>query len=298
MISEKDVEFYHQQGYLVIEDVLPPDDLAALRTQVEAWVEASRTLTRNDDFYDLEDAHSAEFPKVRRFTFPDRRSDAFRNLVDHPAVMQALTRLWNCGVRFAKSKLNLKIAGGGAAVEWHQDWAFYPHTNDNLAAVGFMIDDMTPENGAMMVIPGSHKGPVYSHHANGVFCGAIDVTEQKIDTASAVQLTGRAGAVTIHHVRLLHASAPNRSAKPRRFLLHQYAAADAWPLLGSKNYDEFRAGLVSGTEVEAPRMEALPVRLPYPSAPSQGSIYENQRALNHRFFEDEPPAKAADIKPA
>ena len=33
-------------------------------------------------------------------------------------------------------------AGFGAAVEWHQDWAFYPHTNDDLAAVGVMMDDL------------------------------------------------------------------------------------------------------------------------------------------------------------
>ncbi len=298
MIDEKDVDFYNENGYLVVGDVLPVDDLDRLRAQIDAWVEASRSIERNDDFFDLEDAHSPESPKVRRFTFPDRRSDAFRKLVDRPLVMQILTRLWGCGVRFAKSKLNMKIAGSGAAVEWHQDWAFYPHTNDNLAAVGFMIDDMTPENGAMMVVPGSHTGPVYSHHANGVFCGAIDVTEQAINTSSAVQLTGRAGSITIHHVRMLHASAPNRSTKPRRFLLHQYSAADAWPLLGVKNYDEFKSGLVCGEEVDAPRMESLPVRLPFPSAPSQGSIYENQRAISHRFFDDDTSPDAARAKTA
>lgn len=293
VISDKDVDFYNRHGYLLIGNVLSPGDLASLRAQVDAWVEASRAIDHNDDFYDLEDTHSASAPRVRRFTFPDRRSGVFRKLVDHPVVMLALERLWGCGVRFAKSKLNMKTAGGGAAVEWHQDWAFYPHTNDCVAAVGFMIDDMTPENGAMMVIPGSHRGPVYSHHANGVFCGAIDVLEQKLDVSAAVHITGPAGTVTIHHARTLHASAPNHSAMPRRFLLHQYAAADAWPLLGIRDYDVFRAGLVSGREVETPRMESLPVRLPYPGAPTRGSIYEYQRALGHRFFDEKSPPETA-----
>ena len=48
--------------------------------------------------------------------------------------------LWG-SVRFDTGKLNMKSAGYGAPVEWHQDWAFYPHTNDDLAAVGIMIDD-------------------------------------------------------------------------------------------------------------------------------------------------------------
>ena len=61
----------------------------------------------------------------------------------------------------------MKCAGFGAPVEWHQDWAFYPHTNDNLAAVGVMFDDMAMENGPLMIIPGSHKGPTFDHHADG-----------------------------------------------------------------------------------------------------------------------------------
>jgi ectoine hydroxylase-related dioxygenase (phytanoyl-CoA dioxygenase family) len=299
MISSKDVRFYRQQGYLVIEDVLSAAELAVLRGVIDAWVEQSRGVGANDEFFDLEDTHSADVPKVRRFKSPDLYHESFLRLVDHPVIMDTLQNLWGAGVRFSKSKLNMKIAGCGAAVEWHQDWAFYPHTNDDLAAVGFMIDDMTPDNGAMMVIPGSHKGPVYNHHADGAFCGAVDTLEQGIDTSGAKMLTGRAGSVTIHHVRTLHASAPNRSGAPRRFLLHQYEAADAWPLLGIDDYESFKAGLVRGEEVAAPRMEALPVRLPYPQAPHEGSIYENQRTLARRFFDDaQAPVSAAKVKQA
>ena len=44
----------------------------------------------------------------------------------------------------------------GSPVEWHQDWAFYPHTNDDLLAVGVMLDDMELENGPLLVLPGTH----------------------------------------------------------------------------------------------------------------------------------------------
>ena len=36
--------------------------------------------------------------------------------------------------------------------------AINPHTNEDLAAVGIMIDDVDMENGPMMVVLGSHKG--------------------------------------------------------------------------------------------------------------------------------------------
>ena len=49
-------------------------------------------------------------------------------------------------------------------MEWHQDWAFYPHTNDDILAVGVMLDDTTVENGAMYVLLGTHKGPTFDRH--------------------------------------------------------------------------------------------------------------------------------------
>ena len=57
-------------------------------------------------------------------------------MVRHPNILDVLKRLWGPSIRFDVSKLNLKAAGYGAPVEWHQDWAFYPHTNDDLAAIG------------------------------------------------------------------------------------------------------------------------------------------------------------------
>ena len=77
------------------------------------------------------------------------------------------------------------------------------------------------------------------------------------------------------------------TSRPRRFLLHQYRAADAWPLIHPPtNWDEWQSLLVGGEETLEPRMTAVPVRLPYPPAPNQGSIYENQRDLATRFFKD------------
>ena len=113
-------------------------------------------------------------------------------MVRHPNILEALKRLWGPSIRFDVSKLNLKAAGYGAPVEWHQDWAFYPHTNDDLAAVGIMIDDVDEENGPLLVIPGSHQGPIFDHHADGVFCGSMDPDRREVDYGQAVALTGPA----------------------------------------------------------------------------------------------------------
>ena len=208
----------------------------------EEFVENARARTTHDEIYDLEDSHSAAEPRVRRIKTPHQWHESYARVVAHPNILAALRQLWGPAIRFDVSKLNLKAAGYGAPVEWHQDWAFYPHTNDDLAAVGIMLDDVDATNGPLMVIPGSHKGPILDHHDDqGFFCGAIDPARGECDFGEAVKLTGKAGSITIHHARTIHGSATNTSGRPRRLLLHQYRAADAWPILGVPDYAAWRA---------------------------------------------------------
>jgi phytanoyl-CoA hydroxylase len=285
MIDQEAVAFYRDNGYLVVPEVLSRAEVEALREVTDAFVERARALTSHDEIYDLEDSHSAAEPRVRRIKTPHRWDDTYRRMVDHPNILAVLQKLWGPSIRFDVSKLNLKAAGYGAPVEWHQDWAFYPHTNDDLAAVGIMMDDVDDSNGPLLVIPGSHKGPIFDHHADGVFCGAMDPARGEVDYRTAVPLTGPAGSITIHHARTVHGSATNSSGRPRRLLLHQYRAADAWPLLGVPDYGAFRSQLLCGEDTIEPRVTLVPVRLPLPPASHQGSIYENQRSRRSRYFQ-------------
>ena len=147
------------------------------------------------------------------------------------------------------------------------------------------LDDCDIDNGPLMVVPGSHHGPTFDHHAGGRFCGAFDPQASTVDVSKAVPLMGPAGSMTIHHARLVHGSALNRSNRQRRLLLHEYTAADAWPLMGVSNFDDFNDRMVLGKPSVEPRIVAAPVRMPLPAADHQGSIYENQRGSGHRFFE-------------
>ncbi len=285
MIDDRDVAAYRAQGWLVVPDVLDGGELAAARAEVTRIVQGARGLAGHTEIYDLEPDHTPEAPRVRRIKTPHRHAPFFRGLAGAPRLVAILQQLLGSeAVRLHGSKINMKAAHGGAPVEWHQDWAFYPHTNDDLLAVGVMLDDCTEANGAMLVLPGTHTGPVFDHHADGRFCGAMDPAALELDFARAVSCTGRAGSMSFHHVRLVHGSAQNLSDRPRSLLLYEYAAADAWPLLGVPDLAEFDARLVTGAPTITPRLEPVPVRLPLPPAPQQGSIYENQASARSRYF--------------
>ena len=185
----------------------------------------------------------------------------FDEIVRSPAVIDILTRLIGPGLRLHGSKLNMKSAHYGSPVEWHQDWAFYPHTNDDVLAIGVLLDDCDLANGPMLVTPGTHTGEVWNHHGDdGYFAGLIDPDPIKTEIDRAVPCMGRAGSMSFHHVRALHGSAMNTSDRPRNLLLYEVAASDAWPLMGVKDFDEFNSRLLSGDPVVAPRMTDVPVR--------------------------------------
>ena len=277
MLNAKQVQEYHDRGYLAVADVLNSAEVTELRRVTDELVEASRTVTAHTDLYDLEPTHSSAEPRVRRLKNPNLHHEAYDRTLRHPAIVGIVDRLIGPGVRYQSTKLNMKSAGYGSPVEWHQDWAFYPHTNDDILAVGVAIDAMTEENGGMMAVPGSHRGPVYDHHEGGYFVGAV--TTHEVNPAEVVQLEVPAGGITLHHVRTLHGSAPNRSPSPRRLLLLEMCALDAWPLVNQADWETFNGRILRGSPTNTPRVAAVPVRIPQPTHERRGSIYEVQSKL-------------------
>ncbi len=287
-LSDDDRAFYAENGYLLVENAVSPEVLGRLREITAELIEKSRSVSESNDAYELDAGHSPDSPRLTRIKLPHRRHPYFWELLRTSRITEVLTDLLGPDTTLLTSKLNTKAPGGGAAVEWHQDWAFYPHTNDDLLAFGLMLEDVTEENGPLMVVPGSHKGPVLSHHANGVFCGAIDPGDPLFARARIVTLTGKAGSMTVHHARTLHGSAPNRSDRARMILFYEIAKADAWPILGSNSYfhalgqrrfwDDLKERTITGKPCLVPRLEQVPVVMPLPPAPDISSIFKMQQS--------------------
>ena len=288
MLSQEQISFFAEHGYLKVEQVVTPAELAELQSVTDALIEASRQVTQSNDVYDLDRGHGPDNPRLTRIKLPHKQHRVYDRTLKRSRVTEVLTDLLGPDTVLQTSKLNTKAPGGGAAVEWHQDWAFYPATNDSMLAFGLMLQDVSEENGPLMVIPGSHKGPVLRHEAGGVFCGAVDPEDPLFEQDKAVTLTGKAGDMTVHHVRILHGSAPNRSDRARQILFYECAAADAWPLLGASSYihslgqrafwEDLQDRIITGQPCLEPRMEQVPVRMPLPPARDITSIFKTQES--------------------
>jgi phytanoyl-CoA hydroxylase len=285
MLSEQDVVAYRRDGVVMVPDVLDAATIQELRRVVAELITGAGQVSQHDDVYDLEPSHTPEIPRVRRIKSPHKVHRLFDQIVRRQPVIDILTKLIGPGLRLHGSKLNIKAAQYGSPVEWHQDWAFYPHTNDDILAIGVLLDDTDLSNGPMLVTPGTHRGPVWSHHGgDGRFCGLIDPEIIRPEIDRAIPCVGTAGSMSFHHVRALHGSALNTSNRSRNLLLYEVAASDAWPLMGVKDFDEFNSRLLAGPPLVTPRLSDVPVRIPLPPAARLGSIYETQLGATKSYF--------------
>ncbi len=282
-------DFYEANGYLVLENRIPADILESIRAEIAKYVDTARNLTESSAEIDLEDSHSREDPRVRRIKLPHTHNALMRDLMYSDHILAPARDLIGPDLRLHTTKLNMKSAGYGAAVEWHQDFAFYPHTNDDVLAIAVIIDGMEMENGPLMVFPGSHKGPIHDHHVDGVFAGAMDLAACGFDIKEAVPLMGPAGSISIHHGRIVHGSALNRSDRDRRLLFYEMMAADAFPIMGSmtkwNGIADYNDRLLCGEPTLTSRVSSLGARIPAPLPTEDFTIYEVQKRLKSRAFE-------------
>lgn len=289
ILTEAQIASYRETGYLVLERHLPDSVVSSIRAEISRFEDEARGMTASNDRLDLEDSHTPDQPRLRRIKLPHKISDFVRELMYSDHILAPARDLIGPDIRLHTTKLNMKSAGYGAAVEWHQDYAFYPHTNDDILAIGVIIDDMESKNGPLMVYPGSHKGPVYDHHVNGVFAGAFIPEDVGLNPADAVELKGPAGSISIHHGRIVHGSALNTSDRSRRILFYEMMAADAFPIMGSMTkwdgIEDYNTRMLCGEPTLQPRLKDIPIRIPQPQPDVPISIYEIQKGLNKRAFE-------------
>ena len=281
MLTQLEIDSYNELGYTGVQNVLTFEEVQELRAVTDNLVEESRKITVSDEVFDLEPEHTPDSPKVRRIKSPISVHPIFDQIIRHSGILDIVAQLIGPDIRTNGNKLNMKLSEVGSAVEWHQDWAFYPHTNDDILAVGVCLDDMTKEDGCLLVVPESHKGPILDHHLDGYFAGAV--TDESFDDSDAKKIELRAGGVSIHHVRALHGSLPNTSSNQRRLLLFQYCAGDSWPLSGI-DWDGYKSSFLRGQPANQPRLVDVPVRMPLPGSKRTGSIYETQTILERSTF--------------
>jgi ectoine hydroxylase-related dioxygenase (phytanoyl-CoA dioxygenase family) len=203
-----------EQGWVVVRNVVPPDELAA-------FTDIFTTLIPDVPYPRGRDGRI-----VWEFTGSSHHHEGVAAIARNPRFGALVARALNASrVQLLQDSLLYKPAHEGGTVEWHQDHTYVGFFNEpRVVALRIALLPEDESNGCMRVVDGSHRwGPVGDVRAlrearvDSVLPSLTDAQRDAI--AHARPLTLAAGDVSIHHCLTLHGSLPNTSAQPRRTII-------------------------------------------------------------------------------
>lgn len=274
-----EVEDYRREGCLVVESALGSGDLQRLDDAIREVTETAFGSNDRAETIELEPESNGDPSRVRRIRDPYDRHPAFRAVAHDARIVDRVESLIGPDIELHHSKLNMKPAQVGSPVDWHQDLAYYPHTNDSVLAVLIYIDDASESNGCIQVLPRMHHSYLEHTHSTGEFAGrVVEPTD-----AEPRPLPAPAGSAIFLHGLAPHSSLPNRSREDRRTLIFAYRAGDAYPLFYGlrTTIDEARPTPVRGRRARRARFDG-----PAPIVPEINdltvSLYDIQASKGSR----------------
>ncbi len=230
LITEQDVSFFKDNGYLALADALTPDEVAELRAEATRICRGELGAYRGVLPLLPGDSDDDVLRRYLCIHFPHKLSQVMYRYLAHPAIVDVLTKLIGPDIKSMQSMLFIKAAGKPGQA-WHQDEVFIPTRDRSLTGAWIAMDDATVENGGLWVIPGSHKpGILWPQHPHGD--RRFDCTDETFGfpytDADAVPVEVKAGTILFFNGYLLHRSLPNNARSGyRRVLVNHYMSAQS-----------------------------------------------------------------------
>ena len=269
------------------ENVFDEAEVAELNRVTDMFVERSRSVAASDKVFDVAPNHSPSRPAVRRIKNPTRLDEVYERARRNERLLDIIECLIGPGVRFDHSKLNFKPVGGGAAIDWHQDWAFYPHTNDDLLAVGVYLGDCGMEKRAAHGNPEEPQGPCLRPPSRrGLrrqLPGAGARRAARISGLAPGQGRFDHDPSCAHAARFGREPASPRAA-PAAAVLHGHRCFGLWPGTHASTSTISTGGSSGERRPFNPGKIPLPVRAPIPKVAGAGSIFDDQAPVAGRSF--------------
>jgi ectoine hydroxylase-related dioxygenase (phytanoyl-CoA dioxygenase family) len=200
------VEQFDRDGYVIVRDVLDDGLIGEMREHVE-WL--NRTYPGR---VETEDHNRVRF-------------DAFwLRVVSDPRLLDIAEAFIGPDIALFASSYFTKQPYTGVPVLWHQDGVFWPLEPMEVVTVWLAVDDSTPENGCLRVIPGTHKMDFKEWQAKKDVPNALEaqIDPRFVEEDKAVDLILKAGDVSIHHPNIIHGSNANVSPHRRCGLTVRY----------------------------------------------------------------------------
>jgi ectoine hydroxylase-related dioxygenase (phytanoyl-CoA dioxygenase family) len=242
-LSDDQVAFFHEYGYLKGIRILSEEQVEALRSELQGLFDPNHP--GNDLFHEY---HTNESTDPTRVLFHAlgawRITPSFHDLLWHPAFTVPASQLLGGAVRFWHDQLFCKPAHHGGVVAWHQDYSYWTRTTPMTHLTCWIgLDDATRDNGCLHYVPGSQRWqllPITGLAGDMEAIQTVLSPEQRTQFKPvAVEL--KKGEAAFHHPLMVHGSFANSTESQRRAAV----------------INVFRDGVVSDTD--QPLLKGAPV---------------------------------------
>ncbi len=220
---------YEIDGFVNWGRVLEPAELATLSDRIDG-ICAGRIPVPDDGVrshagMNWKSADGTVRPDAVWQLFDPHRHDAeLARICELPVIREACGLLLGAPARLWSTQVILKPAHHGGAVPWHQDSSYWGDAVRLTCWVA--VDDATPENGCMRMIPGSHRRGQLPNRRGAVEGAPLELlVSTDVDVERQVYVPVPAGCASFHHPRTLHASDRNVTPRRRRAIAITYEAA-------------------------------------------------------------------------
>jgi ectoine hydroxylase-related dioxygenase (phytanoyl-CoA dioxygenase family) len=231
-LNDAQVRQYQQEGYLILPGVFNAGEVERMRQEADRilalMINSSLALGAVNPRLDLRTRHGRQV--VRKVQPINDLSEVLRAVSDDSRLLQPMRDLLGCEPILMEEKLNYKEAlaepvdipcrPDDDSFPFHHDWGYYRaqgYPKETLSSA-VSIDESTPNNGPIRVIPGSHRREwPLSHDGKGP-----EVADGVFSAADAQDVLAPAGSVMLFHSALVHHSGPNQTAAPRRIMIYSH----------------------------------------------------------------------------
>jgi ectoine hydroxylase-related dioxygenase (phytanoyl-CoA dioxygenase family) len=218
-LSNEQVAFFHENGFLSGVKILDEEQLSALREQLVGLMNPKSP--GHELFYEF---HSNESVDPSRVLFHAlgawRIAPAFHDILWHPALVVPAAQLLGGSVRFWHDQLFCKPAKHGGVVAWHQDYSYWTRTQPMAHLTCWIgLDESRRDNGCVHYIPGSHRWPLLP--VTGL-AGDMQAIREVLNDEQWAQFNAPfaaelpVGYASFHHPLTVHGSYANSTDRPRR----------------------------------------------------------------------------------
>lgn len=237
ILDDEDVESFFEEGFVVVRDVFDAGEVAELRESFERLAEMARersgtTMYRGSQFVVEPDESAPHDTRIDRIVWCGGAEPRLSEYGRDPRLVGLACQLLEVArVEQLINQAHFKFPGDEVAFEWHQDSTHRRYGTDlwddvtgrgSFVETATAVDPMTPENGPLKFIPGTHQlGHVPPDPETD------RLPEEVYDETEAVVPTLDPGDVVAFGPFVIHGSEPNRSSGPRRLFLNGYAHPDA-----------------------------------------------------------------------